>query len=49
MIVFGRPFYCRQTLNHFDLAELLLAVNTSDKINNSDKILEKDCMLRVFA
>ena len=49
VIVFVRPFYCRQTLNHFEVVELLVTVNKNDKINNSDKILEKGCILKVFA
>ena len=36
MIVLSSPFYCRQTFNHFDLAELLVTVNNSGKMSKID-------------
>lgn len=40
MIVFGCPFNSRQTLDHFDLIELLLTINNGDKILKRDGVLE---------
>ena len=36
MIVFGCPSYCRRTLNHFDLIEMLLTINDRDKVLKTD-------------
>lgn len=40
MVVFGCPSYCRRTLDHFDLAELLLTVNNNDTIVRTGSGLE---------